>query len=52
MLKSREPNWLVTQSWKLLGFLCGNARAFRYDSTHRADSTTPSLVSASPALSG
>src|SRR6266542_4135462 len=46
MLKRRDPNWFVTQSSNDFGFLCGNARAAKYDSTHRVDSITPSFVSA------
>src|SRR5258708_888375 len=52
MLNSRAPNWFVTQSSKLRGSLLGNMRAFMYDSTQRVASKTPSLNSASNALSG
>ena len=37
MLKSRLPNWLVTQSSKLSGLAIGNSLPCRYDSTQSAD---------------
>src|SRR5947199_8820894 len=49
MLNSRLPNGLVIQSSKLFGLAIGYQRAFRYASTHRVASLTPSLRSASPA---
>ena len=52
MLKRRLPNWLLTQSSKLLGFFTGSSRALKYDSMQRDDSMMPSFLSASPALSG